>query len=61
MNLTPDEQALDIEQMLDCIEDIIVNEELPTNLAGDLMSQSIHEFHERLSARLAKLQARLEK
>lgn len=61
MTLTPNEQALDIEQMLDRIEAIIVSGELPTNLAGNLMSQSLHGFHERLAARLAELQARLDK
>jgi hypothetical protein len=61
MSLTPDEQALDIEQMLNRIEEIIVSEELPNNLAGDLMSQSLHEFHERLSVRIAELQDRLKK
>jgi hypothetical protein len=61
MSLTTKEQVLDIEQMLARIKEIIIDEELPTNLAGDLMSQSITEFHEKLSKKLAELQAVLKK
>jgi hypothetical protein len=57
MSLTPKEQVLDIEQMLARIEEIIIDGELPTkNLAGDLMSQSITEFREKLSKKIAELQ-----
>lgn len=59
MKLTPQEQVMDIEQMLDRIEEIIVNGELPNNLAGELMSQSLHEFHDKLSKRLADIQDKL--
>ncbi len=61
MSHTSEKQVLGIEQMLDRIEDVIVNGELPTNLAGDLMSRSLIEFHEKLSTRLASLQEQLKK
>lgn len=61
MSLTPKEQELDIEQMLDRIEEIIANGELPKGLAGALMSQSLEEFHQRLSNRLEALQTLLKK
>ena len=61
MSLTPKEQAMDIDQMLHRIEEIIVKGELPDNLAGDLMSQSLAEFHEKLSERLDALQKQLKK
>lgn len=61
MSLTPKEQVMDIEQMLYRIEEIITKGELPNNLAGDLMSESLHEFHDKLSKRLGALQAKLEK
>ena len=61
MSHTSEKQVLGIEQMLDRIEDVIVNGELPTNLAGDLMSRSLIEFHEKLSTRLARLQEQLKK
>ncbi|SIT81251.1 hypothetical protein SAMN05421665_1241 [Yoonia rosea] len=61
MSLTPEEQAMDIGQILDRIKEIIVNGELPDNLAGDLMSQSLTEFHEKLSKRLDALQEQLKK
>jgi hypothetical protein len=61
MSLTPKEQILDIEHLLARIKEIIIDKELPTNLAGDLISQSIIEFHEKLSKKLAELQAVLKK
>lgn len=60
MSLTPEERAMDIEQMLDRIEEIIVNGELPNNLAGDLMSQSLQEFRDKLAKRLTTLQDKLQ-
>ena len=55
MELTPDEQILDIEQMLDIIVNIINTNELPINLSGDLMSASLIEFHQKLSVRLESM------
>lgn len=59
MKLTPKEQAIDIEKTLDRIEEIIVKRELPQGLVGDLMSQSLDEFHRKLAERFAKLQSQL--
>lgn len=56
MNLTPNEQITDIEQMLTKIKDIITSGDLPTGLAGDLLSQSLLDRYDRLSAQLAQLQ-----
>ena len=61
MKLTPQEGVMDIEQMLNRIEEIIDNGELPNNLAGDLMSKSLVEFHDKLSKRLAEIQGKLKK
>jgi len=55
MNLTTEEQVLDIEKMLDRIENILVSRELPTNLAGCLIGQSLHEAHDRLSEKLKNI------
>lgn len=60
MTLTIQEQALDIKASINRIEDIISKGELPNNLAGDLMSQSHIERHDRLSKRLADLYAHSE-
>ena len=58
MALTPEEEAIDIEHALNRIEDVIVSGELPNNLSGDLMSQSLTEFYRKLSQRFAELQAK---
>lgn len=56
MNLTPNEQITDIEQMLTKIKDIIISGDIPKGLAGDLLSQSLLVRYDRLSAQLAQLQ-----
>lgn len=47
----------DIEMLLRRIETIIVEGRLPRDLAGDLMSKSLHEFYDRLSTKLESLAA----
>lgn len=59
MSLTPKEQVMDINQLLDSIEEIIVKGELPDNLSGDLISQSLTDFHAKLSKKLDALQKKL--
>lgn len=56
MSLTPKEEAIDIEKALDEIETVIVENKLPNNLGGNLMSESLIEFHSKLSDRLSALQ-----
>jgi len=52
-------ERAEMEALLDRIEDIILKGELPRNLAGDLMSQSLEKFYDKLSSRLEAIQSTL--
>jgi len=45
--------------MLDRIEEVVTSGRLPSNAAGELMSTSLINWHDRLSARLLEIEEKI--